>query len=105
MKRIVGGKKDENGIFVKEVQETSPQLPPTKIDISIDDELSKGLLAIQRLLKITSEEIVSGRQRDTADNLKKCMDMLMSLKKKESEILDNLSDEELEDMLKNRRTK
>lgn len=103
-KYIPGGKKDENGIYQK--IEAAPQaIQETEGNgddgnISIDDLLKKGLLAIKRAMKSVLAEVSAGSpSRETIQNLKDLMAMLKELKKEEKDILDNLSDEELEKLL------
>lgn len=103
MKKIVGGIKDANGIFVVEPKKA---LPPISIespaeDISIDNLIGRGLVALDRLMKVIMTDISTGLpNRDTVQNLKDCMAMLHSLKEKEKDFLDNLSDDELEKLIK-----
>lgn len=106
MKKIVGGYKDENGIFVKEAAKpTAPPEPVVKetipTDISIDDLLKRGLRAIYGLMRAIEADIASGApDRDTVMNLKDANAMLWDFKKKEQEFLDSVSEEQLERMLK-----
>ncbi len=102
-KKIPGMLKDENGIYVKEpVSRPAPDQPDP--DLSIDGLLKKGLLGIDRSLKYILEEITAGKvDRETTGVLKDCMTMLHELKKKEKEILDSLSDEELEKLISDKK--
>lgn len=97
-KKIVGGVKDENGIY------TSVKQEPAAIestDISIDDLLKSGLQIIRKALKAVSEDVNTGMpSRETIMNLKDLMSMLKDLKKEEKDLLETLSDEQLETMLK-----
>ena len=90
--------KDENGLFVK----PPPPPGPPEIDKSkgVDDLLLEGLWEIQRLLECVRRDIDTGDpDRDTTQNLRDCMAMLHELKKREQELLDSLTDEELEKKL------
>lgn len=74
----------------------TPSLPNGD-DISIDGLLKSGLGAIERLLKILWKDISAGSpDRATVQNLKDCVAMLLELKKKEDDLLDKLSNSELE---------
>lgn len=89
--------KDETGAYVK----VSPEPLPSLVDVSIDDLLGKGLLAVERVMKSILTEASSGNpSREAVMNLKDCMAILWELKKKERDFLDNLTDEELERMTK-----
>lgn len=105
MKKIVGGTKDEHGIFTKDLvkPEVVTVLTPTPIptDISIDDLLKRGLRALYGLMRAIEADIASGApERDTVMNLKDANAMLWEFKKKEQEFLDGISEEQLEKMLK-----
>ncbi len=67
---------------------------------SIDDLMKKGLYALDLIIKDILTQ-VSGHtyDRETVQNLKDAMTMLHELKKKEQELIDNLSDEQLEAMV------
>lgn len=107
-KRIIPGFKNDNGVYVREPAKnepaplTSPQATPKETikddDISIDELFKRGLLAIHRLMSLINQEIVMGMpERDTVANLKDCMSMLETLKKREQDLLDKMSDDELEE--------
>lgn len=92
--------KDENGIYL-------PIKPPEKMpgvpepEKSIDDLLKQGITLIQNAMKHIASQIVAGEVgRETIGSLKDCMIMLHELKKKETEILDTLSDEDIERLVK-----
>lgn len=83
------------------IQEPPQATEPFSTDVSIDDLLGKGLAALDRLMKVIMMDISTGApERDTVMNLKDVMAMLHELKKKEKELLENLSDEELESLIK-----
>ncbi len=91
----------ERGKLVEKVVEGSmpPTTPGVPLDKSkgIDDLLLEGLYQIQRLLWCVKKDIDTGSpERDTVQNLKDVMGMLHELKKKEAELIEDLTDEELE---------
>lgn len=90
--------KDDNGAYEK----VSPVIHQ---DLSVDDLLKQGLLGIQRTLKGIMHEIATAAplspERDTVMSLKDVMAMLHELKKKEKDLLDDLTDEQLTAMVKN----
>lgn len=98
--------KDEDGKYIKETPTAVESPPSTPSDLSIDDEMDKGLLAIHRLMKQVNEDVVARvKPKDTVVILKACMDMLRDLKKAETDLLDKLSDEELQEFLQKRANK
>src|SRR3954469_2964823 len=95
--------KDENGFYLKAPVTAKPE-PTVKVsDISIESLMQKGLLAIERTIAATLREITAGNpatpSREAIMNLKDCMAMLESLKKREEELLNNLTDEELKKLV------
>lgn len=107
MKKIIGGTKDENGMYIaepkKDILVASPpiSIDPVAEDISIDNLIGRGLVALDRLMKVIMINISSGApNRDTVMNLRDAMAMLHSLKEKEKELIDGLSDEALEKIAK-----
>lgn len=103
---IPGGVKDENGIFVKTLLEKPA--PPTASEpdpeISIDSLMTRGLLTIDRIMKACLVDASTGSpSRESVQNLKDCMIMLDSLKKKENDLLDNMSDEQIQEFLSKRK--
>ncbi len=74
---------------------------PSTLDLSIDEMLKSGLKQIYKLLRVISDDITSRTfTRETVQNLKDCMTMLHDLKQKEDEVLDTLSQEDLEKIVK-----
>ena len=72
-------------------------------DISIDDLMGKGLRAIYGTMRAIMADVGTGHpSRETVMNLKDIMAMLHDLKKKEQELLNNLTDEQLEEILNER---
>lgn len=97
MSKSIPGYKDENGIYTP-VPVSKPVPEAAK---SIDDLLKQGLTLIQNSLHHISKSIVAGQvDREMVGCLKDCMTMLHELKKKEKELLDNLSDDELTKLIK-----
>ncbi len=85
-----------------------PSVEPigAELDLSIDKELSKGLLAIHRLMKLVLTDIThSTHTKDTVAYLKACMDMLKDLKRSELDLLDELDDEALEKVVRDDNSK
>jgi hypothetical protein len=99
-KRIVEGIKDDKGAFIPIPK---PQEKPVEVpfDGSIDNLIYRGLRAIYGLMRAIESDIATGSpDRDTVQNLKDAMAILKDLKKEERELLDSMSDEDLEKMLK-----
>jgi len=92
-KIIIPPVKDETGSYLK--QEPVLDRP----DISVDDLLLRGLNNIDRLMKLISQEIVSGNpSRNIVMSLKDCMTMLHEWKEKEQDILESLPDDKLQEI-------
>ena len=83
-----------------------PTMAPVPDDsqLSIDDGLKKGLqavlLIVDRCLKEARTDLPD---RETVQSLKDAMSILHELKKKEAEILEQLSDEELREIASGRK--
>lgn len=111
-KRSIPGLKDENGIYYKDISpldgHVPPATPPLDPDapavLSIDYQLEQGLIVIDRLMRRIKSEIRSGEPipRETVQNLHDVMRMLHELKKKEAEILDKMSLEDLKKAAENK---
>jgi len=100
--------KDENGIYKIVNAGQTILIDPTnqkiESDISIDNLLARGLDAINRAMKSLSRQITADTfDKDTIDMLKACMQMLHELKKKENEILEEMSDEDLKKLAKQKK--
>ena len=98
---VAGGVKNERGSFLKvaKLKEEKPSGDPS--DTSIDSLLNCGLQQIKGLVRaITAEVNLGTASRETVQNLKDIMTLLLDLKKKEKEFLDTLTDEELEKLAK-----
>lgn len=104
MKKIIGGSKDENGIFTKDKEVLPPIITvkePLVTDISIDELLQRCLRSIHGLMRAIEVDIGSGDpSRDTVMNLKDVSNLLWDFKKKEQEFLEGISEEDLEKMTK-----
>lgn len=89
--------KDENGIYtIPSPEPEPPKGPAGGDDKSIDDLLSDGLLALRRNMHYILLESTQGiLDRETVMSLKDCINLLLELKKKEDELLDGATEEEL----------
>lgn len=75
--------------------------PSSLIDVSIDDLLSIGLTTLSRLMQSLAVQVTDGTyDRETIMNLKDAMAMLKDLKKEEKDLLDNMSDDQLAQLVK-----
>lgn len=101
MKKIIGGTKDENGIFTKDVPPISLSKTEQPTDVHIDALLEECLRVLKKAVQDIKVEVGLGSpSREVIMNLKDVTTMLWDFKKKEQEFLDNASDEQLEKMLK-----
>lgn len=76
------------------------EVKPAPTDISIDDLMARGLQAIYGTMRAINADVATGApSRETVMNLKDVMAMLHDLKKKEQELLDNMSDDQLQELL------
>lgn len=65
-------------------------------DISIDELMGKGLMAIYGIMKSINNEVRSEKyKRNTVMNLKDVMAILKELKKEERDVLSKMTDEEI----------
>lgn len=93
---------DNKALIVDRALETkkAPK-PSTIVDISIDSILSKQLLALERVTKQLVFRSTSGEMtRDEIQSLATCIKITLDLKSGEKDLLDSLSDEELEEAVK-----
>lgn len=87
VEKLLSGPKDESGAYIKES-------PP---DLSIDGLMLQGLEAIHGTMKAILRDTRSGiPSRESVQNLKDCMSMLADLKEREADVMDKMSNEELE---------
>lgn len=86
-KIVVHSVKDESGAYRREESE-----------VSIDSLLSEGLASIHQVMERIKFEVRDGVSisRNTVMNLKDVMTLLHALKEKEADLLEEMSDEELE---------
>ncbi len=70
--------------------------PKSKDDLTLDNILSKQLLILFRVTNQLAHSSVSGLNKEEIMSLATCIKVTMDLKAKENELLDDLSDEELE---------
>jgi hypothetical protein len=62
--------------------------------------LLKGLTIIDRMMRIIMMDVSSGSpSRESVMNLKDCMNLLQTMKQNESEILDIMTTEQLEEKI------
>lgn len=111
-RRIPGGVKDENGIYtrIKAAEEVKPtvsieaQVAPLGLgssggpsDVSLDSILNRQLLALERVTKQLVIASSSGSMtKDEIQSLATCIKITLDLKAKEKELIDGMSDEELQ---------
>jgi hypothetical protein len=71
-------------------------------DVSIDTLLRRGLSTIDLIMKNCKSQVKSGEAapREAVQNLKDCMAMLKDLKQQESDVLDGMTDDQVEEYLK-----
>lgn len=110
MKKAIPGYKNENGVYVKEpkkeLEDNLPEaLAPSKslipAEISIDDLMRSGLENIWGIMRAIKVDVGTGiPSRETVQNLKDVMAMLKELKKEERDLLESMSDEELDKLVK-----
>lgn len=94
--------KDSNGIYLP--PEPTPPRAQVEVspDLSIDKMLFRILTTIDRILQSLTYQATHGTfDRETIQNLKDCTSILLEFKKKEAEILDDMSEEQLEAMVQN----
>lgn len=105
MRKIVEGIKDTTGSFLPPSRPVYVEIIKDALvpdTISIDNMLNTSLTSLYRILRHINGEISSpaGPTRETIQNLKDVMTMLHELKKKEQDLLNEISDEELEKLSK-----
>jgi hypothetical protein len=74
----------------------SEELDSAPGEISLDLIMEKQLQALYRVTKQLARSSILGMTKDEIQSLATCMRVTMDLKAKEKELLDNLSDEDLE---------
>jgi hypothetical protein len=84
--------------LAEEVAKTAPSASIPQ-NLSIDELLLKALNEVRRLLDIIGKDIgTNAPSRETVMNLKDCTSMLMSLKEHEKDVLDSMTDEQIEEV-------
>lgn len=92
---------DEKGALVDAPLSSEPMA-----DISIDKLINNGLLALQKSMNFILHSVTAqGPTRESIQNLKDVMSMLHELKEKETELLKDLSEDELRKLLDNGKEK
>ena len=82
----VPGVKDDSGAYVVQGK-----------DLSIDSLMQEGLAAIHGVMQACRREAANGNpSRESVMNLRDVMAMLKTLKESEAELMEQLTDEELE---------
>ncbi len=73
-------------------------------EVSIDGLLQKGLQTIHLIMRACMDEANPGPcSRESVMNLKDCMGMLKDLKAQEDALLDGMTDEQIEQYLKDKK--
>lgn len=101
MKKIIiplPGIKDTNGAFIKPPAGPKKSRDPKPSDISLDDLLQKHLLLLYRETRVLLEQSMesSGLNKDDSLKMRENARLIMELKKRQKELLDDMSDEDLE---------
>jgi len=99
-KLIVPGVKDASGAYIK-TEEPKPKAKrfrePIASEISLNELMDKHLLLLFRETKMLLEESSKGQKlsKDSAHSMRENLKMIVDLKRKERELLDTLSTDEL----------
>lgn len=99
------GIKDENGIYmpvpkIKAHEEPLVEMNTPMEDISLDKLLNNCLVLLDREIKELRKESVLGKlSKDSAHSLRENAKLILDLKKKEKELLDGMSEEELREFI------
>ncbi len=97
--------KDENGAFLPSHLIPQPKKrrirAPKAADINLSNLMDKHLLLLYRETKALMIESAKGNKlsKDSALAMRENLKLIMDLKKKEKDMLDNLSDEELSKLI------
>jgi hypothetical protein len=88
--------------FKRTIIVPGPKVEETAPAISVDDAIKSCLVSVKRIVDKIGETTSRGGipDRNTVMTLKDCLSMLFEAKKKEDEIMADLSETELEKMLK-----
>jgi len=99
MRKIINSPKDSNGAYLP--QEPAPKPAPEElIETNLDKLLEKQLKALSKVTSMLFLASSSGLTKDEIQSLNTCIKLTMELKAKEKELLDGLTDEELEKLAK-----
>jgi hypothetical protein len=103
-KRTIPGFKDENGAFVPIAKEPGVPKPPASLpldDVSLDEIAGRIITSLNRASRHLLENITAGSvDRETIGALKDIAAVLKDLRKEEKDILEQLTDEELDKMIR-----
>ncbi len=110
-KIVIPGMKDATGAYVKEPAPIppapKPYVEPNRDDVSLDDLLSRCLITLWRQVYALQEASSGGGKLTPAQalELRENTKLLMDLKKREKDLLDKMSDEELEELARKKKAK
>jgi hypothetical protein len=99
MRKIVNGIKDSNGAYLPQEPASKPA-PEKPVDTNLDNMLYLQLETLARATGALHGASYRGLTKDEIQSLNTCIKLTMELKAKEKELLDNLTDEELEKLAK-----
>lgn len=87
--------KDESGAYTRRI--IKPKVEDESININIDNTLKDCLVVVRRIVdKLLEETAITGLpSRECVQSTKDCLTMLIEIKKKEKELLDDISEDEL----------
>lgn len=93
--------KDDTGTYELTLPAPIKVVEQTISEISIDNLMNAGLQNIQGAMRAVTTDVGTGMpSRETIQNLKDLMGLLRDLKKDEQDLLTDLSEEQLEKLLK-----
>lgn len=93
-----GSTKDGNGAYLPPQPALPPEQPPSDIDLK--DVLDRQLLILWRVTQQLARASATELSKDQIQSLATCIKITMELKAKENELLERLSPEESEALLK-----
>lgn len=109
-RKIPGMLKDEHGVYLKPpIVPPTPKAPaakrytePKRGYVSLDDLLARCLLILWREVRNLHEQSHGGNKltKEQSLELRENVKLLMDMKKKEKDLLDGLTDDELDEMAK-----
>lgn len=102
-RKIVTSVKDENGVYTRVEAEEKAMDQPSSLpspDTSLDDILKRQLTALDRVTRQLAMRASTGSMtKPEIDALATCIKVTLELKTKENEILDSLSEEQIQEYL------